>query len=109
MGTTGAVRAPILSPVTVTITSKFGGGNLEVHPSTVVLHKDLNEEAVWECPSGEDFEVDFGTNTPFTKSKFSQADPRSGRPTVPADPAKRYKYTVRAGGQTQDPDVIIQP
>jgi hypothetical protein len=92
----------------VTITSKFAGGNLEVHPSTVVLHKSINEQVVWECPSGEDFDVDFGNDTPFANSRFDHANPRSGLPQVPPDPTKKYKYIVRAGGQKLDPDVIVE-
>ncbi len=100
-----AVRAPRLYPVPVKITIE--GSNLEVHPSTVVLHKGMNEEVVWECPSGN-FDVDFGNSTPFATNKFSQANAHSGPPTV-GPSTNPYKYTVSAGGLSVDPDVIIQP
>ena len=71
------------------------------------VYLGLNDEVEWWPAQGQDFTVDFKSGGPFSGTKFDKSNPHSGKPNVPSNPKKIYKYTITSGGVTIDPGVII--
>ncbi len=114
--TSPSSTGPSKHKVTVRIILEADG--LHAHPSTVVLSKGGHELIEWECLAGAaeckmDFDPD-PTKRPFKQSHFEKNGAQSDEPVVgydPANPCKRYKYTVSvpgAGVPPLDPDVIVE-
>jgi hypothetical protein len=72
----------------------------------VEVSKNRKDEVVWECEGDPSFEVIFPAGSPFNGSRFNKNKNHSG--PAQGDP-KTYKYTVKAGGGTLDPDTIVNP
>jgi hypothetical protein len=87
----------------VTITVDPGG--LVVSPDPFRVSKQDKHEVHWVCsPPSEHFTVDFGNDSPFYESQFSDEYPYSGpvrRDVLPGP--KIYEYTVWAGNKKLDP------
>lgn len=99
-----------VATVTIHVDSK---GEVErVDPEPFVISKGMHEHVLWQASDPKaHFTVDFGDDSPFEYTQFSDAEPYSGlvQREVLGDPGKYYKYTVRAGGKTLDPGGIINP
>lgn len=99
---------------TVTVKVYLESGTLYVNPATVVLSKSGKELIEWDCTGAPDCAMDFDpdpSKRPFTLSHFQGQGAQSDLPVVdydPANPCKKYKYKVTAGGQALDPDVIVE-
>lgn len=79
-------------------------------PEYFEISKSNQEEIFWQASDGKTyFTVEFEKESPFYESQFSTDYPASGlvRRNVLPDLAKRYKYTVRAGGAILDPGGVI--
>lgn len=79
-------------------------------PEYFEISKSNQEEIVWQVSDGKTyFTVEFEQESPFYESQFNTEFPASGlvRRNVLPDLAKRYKYTVRAGGAVLDPGGVI--
>jgi hypothetical protein len=106
-----ATTIPALSArfvVTIHVNSK--GEAHRVDPERFVISKRKQEEVIWQASDGETyFTVDFGEESPFEYTQFSNDYPVSGlvRREVLGDLGKYYKYTVRAGGKTIDPGGVV--
>jgi hypothetical protein len=78
--------------ITVTITPN-PAGKPSVNPYVVDLDRAKDQQVVWTCSSGCDFEVIFPpTGTPFKGNTFSRANPKSG---VPVARDGKYPYVVK--------------
>jgi hypothetical protein len=87
-------------------------GELEEDPGNFKLSKSKHQQVLWQASDRKShFNVDFGENSPFEYSQFSDVEPYSGlvRREVLGDPNKYYKYTVSAGGKSKDPGGIVNP
>ncbi len=74
----------------------------------VKVFKWRKDEVVWECEEDPNFEVIFDQGSPFTSRRFDRSQNHSGPAEGNAE-EKPYKYTVKAGGGTLDPDLIVEP
>src|SRR5690242_5474875 len=95
---------------TVTIHVNKEGEVQHAEPEYFEISKSNQEEIVWQVSDGKTyFTVEFEKESPFYESQFSSDYPASGlvRREVLPDLAKRYKYTVRAGGAVLDPGGVI--
>jgi hypothetical protein len=69
-------------------------------PEYFEISKCNQEEIVWQISDPKAyFTVEFEGESPFYESQFNN--------DFPADPQKRYKYTVRAGGAVLDPGGVV--
>jgi hypothetical protein len=97
---------------TVTIHVDAKGAVQKVTPDEFDVSKGNQEEVIWQTDSTKSvyFTVEFKGESPFYESQFSSDYPVSGlvRRSVLSDPLKKYKYTVRAGGETLDPVGIVK-
>jgi hypothetical protein len=96
---------------TVTIRVNNKGEVQEAEPEYFEISKSNQEEVIWQISDPKVyFTVEFEEESPFYESQFNNDFPASGlvRRSVLADPQKRYKYTVRAGGAVLDPGGWIQ-
>ncbi len=66
-----------------------------------------NDQIEWVYPVGGNFDIDFGVPGPFGAGHFDRSNPHSGPPTVPSNPKKVYKYSVKTPSGTIDPGVIV--
>lgn len=91
----------------VVVNIKPGNPTPAVDLDPVRVSCGRNDEVVWECDS--DFQVIFDpADCPFKNNNFDQSNNRSGPARGPSR-GKPYKYTVKAGGGTLDPDTIVDP
>ncbi len=92
--------------VDVTIRVNEMGEISSVSPDHFVVHKLQDQVVRWSCIPDQDFSIEFANDSPFYESQFSRDCPCSGiaRRNVVADKGRNYKYTVRVGGKTLDPD-----
>jgi hypothetical protein len=112
-----ATTSPALSSergkvVTVTIHVDSKGEVERVNPEPFAISKGRYQQVLWQASDpNAHFTVDFGDDSPFDYTQFSDAEPYSGlvRREVLGDPGKYYKYTVRAGGRTLDPGGVVNP
>jgi plastocyanin len=91
----------------VVVNIKAGNPTPIVDLDPVEVSKKYGDEVLWECDGGVDFQVIFDpADCPFGNNKFDKNNNHSG----PAQGGpKTYKYTVKAGGGTLDPDTIVNP
>ena len=81
-------------------------GNLSATPDCVLVSKAKREHVTWVHKEGKPFIVFFKKTSPFADAIFFPGKEHS-------EAAKRtatctgYSYTVKAGDQTLDPQVII--
>lgn len=80
------------------------------------VKKHANQEVRWVLKTAEgqfpvDFLVDFGNDSPFYESQFSQDSPVSGlvRRNILPNQARLYKYTVWVGDKKLDPGGGVKP
>ena len=112
MATTGSavsVEDETVVKVTIQVDPK---GELLGDPGTFKISKAKHQQVLWVASDGKShFNVDFGENSPFAYTQFSDVEPYSGlvRREVLADPVKYYKYTVSAGGKRIDPGGHVNP
>ena len=107
------IRQPEKNGREVTVEIRFDG---EIHVDAPndpfwVSKKD-NEEVRWILKGGDGkFLVDFGHDSPFYESQFSQDSPVSGlvRRDVLPNSGRLYKYTVWVGGKKLDPGGGVRP
>ncbi len=95
---------------TVTIHVNRNGEVQSTEPEYFEISKSNQEEIVWQVSDPKAyFTVEFERESPFYESQFNNDFPASGlvRRSVLADPQKRYKYTVRAGGAVLDPGGVV--
>ena len=111
MATTSSVvssEGETIVTVTIPVDSK---GEVQGDPGKFEISKSKHQQVHWRASDGKShFNVDFGENSPFAYTQFSDAEPYSGlvRREVLGDPAKYYKYTVSAGGKSIDPGGIVK-
>lgn len=90
----------------VTVEISFKDGKISVQPDPFWVSKGANQEVRWRLNGGDgQFLVDFGADSPFYESQFSQDSPVSGlarRDVLPHD-NRTYKYTVWVGNVKLDP------
>jgi len=103
------IRQPESPPREVTVEISVQDGEIHVEfngkqePFWVSKHAD--QEVRWVSKKGDKFLVDFGDDSPFYESQFSQDSPVSGlvrRDVLPND-YRLYKYTVWVGKLKLDP------
>lgn len=86
-------------------------GHVERDPGEFTIYKNLNQQVLWQASDGKSpFNIDFGSDSPFAYTQFSDAQPYSGlvRREVLADPGRYYKYTVRTGTKHFDPGGYVK-
>jgi len=69
------------------------------------VSKQANQEVRWILKGGGKFLVDFGDDSPFYESQFSQDSPVSGlvRRDILPNESRLYEYTVWVGKLKKDP------
>jgi hypothetical protein len=87
-------------------------GKISVQPDPFWVSKRGNQEVRWILEQGDgEFLVDFGDNSPFYESQFSQDSPVSGlarRDILPHE-HRTYEYTVFVGDEKLDPGGGVRP
>ncbi len=87
------------------------GSTPTVDPEPVHVSKGRGgrgDEIVWECKADPKWEVRFDNGSPFNNNYFHQGNNCSG-PVSGSAVLKAYKYSVKAGGGTADPNTIVDP
>lgn len=112
MATTGSAVRPEGENVVTVIIHVDAKGEVQGDPGKFELSKSKHQQVHWKASDGKSpFNVDFGENSPFEYSQFSDVEPYSGlvRRAVLGDPGKYYKYIVSAGGKSIDPGGVVNP
>lgn len=96
----------------IVVTISIKGDEIEVTPDPFYISKSKQEEVLWVTADPDlEFTVEFDKgDSPFYEVQFDHKDfPASGlvRRGVLADPQRKYKYTVRAGGAKLDPGGVV--
>jgi hypothetical protein len=93
------------------ITVNITPGNpptVDVDPTRV--SKKRQDALCWRCEGDPNWEVNYGSDSPFRDSVFNASNCCSGPPVHHAkESPHQYKYTVRAGGGTLDPGTVVDP
>ncbi len=91
--------------VVVNITPGNPTPTVDLDPVEVSMNR--KDEVVWECEGDLNFQVIFDpADCPFEGNNFDKSNNHSG--PAKGNP-KKYKYTVKAGGGTLDPETIVNP
>jgi len=105
MDTAGTATKRSYRCVMVNITPGNPNG---VDLNEVNVSKRREDEVVWDCEADPNFEVIFDGESPFKQHRFYKGQNHSGPARKDAE-EKPYKYTVKAGGETFDPQTIVDP
>jgi hypothetical protein len=116
-------QSGIIVHVTIQIGNK--GEVTGVKPDRFEISKSKHQQLLWQVSDPDfHFNVDFGADSPFEYSQFSDAEPYSGlvRREVLGDPAKYYTYKVtvapdktvnkksnKAASKAFDPGGVVNP
>jgi hypothetical protein len=96
-------------PVKISVDAE---GRIFVDPEIFWVSKRANQEVRWILDQGDGkFLVDFGEDSPFYESQFSQDSPLSGlvrRDILPHD-HRTYEYSVWVGDEKLDPGGGVKP
>jgi|SRR5690348_7637197 hypothetical protein len=95
----------------IVVNIKPGNPTPTVDLDPAEVSKNRKDELVWECEGDLNFQVIFDpADCPFESNNFDRSNnhsgPAKGKPRGKENP---YKYTVKAGGGTLDPDTIVNP
>jgi hypothetical protein len=82
------------------------GPPITVSPDPAPVKKNGVDQVVWHCATNCSFDVDFHGQSPFPGSHFDQGNNQSQPVRQNANPGS-YKYTVKVGSDTLDPQIIV--
>ena len=95
---------------TITINIRVTNGKIHVSQDPVEVYP--NQQVAWASPDGKTFTVNFPNGGPFKAPSFSNAQNSNKKAQVPSGKpigkAGTYKYSVKVGNITIDPQIIIR-